>query len=485
MPRVKIKFPPIAELVIPRFEPIFYNQDRYLLLNGSRDSGKSVTAQRIIIFRMLTHKYFRGLLLRKTFNTIKDSMWQGIKDDVIQFGLSQFFTFRQSPLEIECFNGNKIVARGLDEPEKIKSFKNPTFAWWEEANENNLNDFTTVTTTLRSSEADFIQELFTFNNEVEGVDFTDFWLFKQFFAKRYPEKSFSDFTEIEIENQVHQLKYTVLHSTYKDNAYCDPQRIAIYEQLKLSDPYKYQIYALGEWANKEVGGRYLKNFAFDRHVGKCQINKDINVYISFDENVNPYPAMTVWQVEQVGGNSYVKQLYEICLFSPNNKLKSVVRDLCSWMRRNEYNAKIYITGDATSDKEDTKLERGANYFTMVQSALTEEGFKSEIRKQSTNPSQALRSDFINDILAVNYGNIYVMIDDGCKLSIQDYLNTQERDGGVWKKKNKEGYEPYGHIVNTFEYLMINVFSKEFSQYKNNSFGKGRVMMGKNIHSSTY
>jgi len=49
---------------------------------GSRDSGKSRDTAQRLVWKCLTEKYFRHILARKTFNTIKDSQWQLIKDIV-------------------------------------------------------------------------------------------------------------------------------------------------------------------------------------------------------------------------------------------------------------------------------------------------------------------------------------------------------------------------------------------------------------------
>jgi len=175
-----VDFPPLNELVNDRFAEIFENRDRYLFLWGGRNSSKSVSASRKLIYRCLKEKYFRYILIKKTFESIKDSQYQTLKDDVEALGLSDLFTFKKSPLEIECINGNKFIARGLDKVEKLKSIKDPTGAWYEEGNQITEEDFITVTTSIRSIRADYIQEIFSFNPETE-VDYEEFWLWQMFF----------------------------------------------------------------------------------------------------------------------------------------------------------------------------------------------------------------------------------------------------------------------------------------------------------------
>jgi phage terminase large subunit len=118
---------------------------------GSRDSGKSRdTAQRLVL-KCLSDDYFRHILARKTFNTIKDSQWQVIKDVVDDWKLNDFFTFTTNPLAITCSNGNKFIARGFDDPHKIKSIQNPSGAWVEEGNELSADDWIILITSLRSN----------------------------------------------------------------------------------------------------------------------------------------------------------------------------------------------------------------------------------------------------------------------------------------------------------------------------------------------
>jgi phage terminase large subunit len=72
--------------------------------------------------------YFRCLLIKKTYNSIKESQWQTIKDVVEEWGLSSVFTFKVSPFTIECENGNRFIARGCDDPQSIKGVKDPSHA---------------------------------------------------------------------------------------------------------------------------------------------------------------------------------------------------------------------------------------------------------------------------------------------------------------------------------------------------------------------
>lgn len=463
---INVRFPPFHKLVNQRFAELFNNKDRYLFLWGGRNSGKSVSASRKLIYRCLNEDYFRYILIKKTFESIKDSQYQTIKDDVEQLGLSELFIFRKSPLEIECINGNKFIARGLDKVEKLKSIKDPTGAWYEEGNQITEEDFITVTTSIRSIRADYIQEIFSFNPETE-IDYEEFWLWKMFF-KGHAEKNFKDTVKIELPSgKIVENTYTSHHTTYHDNRYLTDVQKADLEQWKKINPYYYTIYTLGEWGNRIVKDKFWKSFSRVDHVKPVVLDLELPLHISFDENVNPYPALTIWQVE----DKNVRQVHEICLRNPNNKVRSVGKEFVAWARRSDWSNKVYIYGDATSAKEDTKMEAGVNYFTMLRDII-EQDFHTQIRKPSKNPPVALSAEFVNAIYEMNYQGVDIAIGDNNRESINDYSLVQEKtDGTMRKPKDKNGIEILGHLSDTKRYLLVELFSQEFRQYQRRLGGK--------------
>jgi len=460
----EVEFPSLKKLVNKPFHSIFENRDRYLFLWGGRDSGKSVSARRKLIFRCLSEKYFRCILIRNTYESIRDSQYQGIIDDIQNLGLSQLFTNTVNPLEIKCINGNKFLCRGLDKPEKLKSLENPSAIWYEEGNQITEQAFLTITTSVRSSEAEYIQELMTFNPESE-CNYEDFWLYKMFFQDTV-EKNFRKKVEINVEGKVEYYYFTSIHSTYHDNPYCTYERKLILEKLKKTNPYYYTIYTLGEWGNRDVSSRFFKSFNRLFHVGNVGIDLSVPIHISFDENVNPYPALTIWQFNEV--KKTICQIHEICLTTPNNKLKKVASTLCSWMRKNSYFDIVFIHGDATSDREDSKLEQGVNYFTMLKSEIEQSGWKCRIKKPNKNPSVALSGEFINSLLE-GYDGYSILIDESCKTSITDYLMvTETTNGSMKKQKNKDGVEIYGHCSDTFRYFIVSILDNVMGKYQRNN-----------------
>ena len=101
--------------------------------------------------------------------------------------------------------------------------KDPTAIWWEEDIPEE-NDFITITTSIRTLKAPYLQEIFSINPECEG-DFKENWFYKAFFAKHYEkgELSFRDKVTVEVDSKSVEVPYTVHHSTHEDNPHLPDQ----------------------------------------------------------------------------------------------------------------------------------------------------------------------------------------------------------------------------------------------------------------------
>ncbi len=454
----EIEWPPWHELLNKRFVPLIDNQDRYLITWGGRGSSKSIWAAKKLVYRCLEEDYFRCILYRNTFETIRDSQWQTIKDIVEEMGLSSLFKFTRSPLEIVCVNGNKFLAKGGDKTSKIKSIKDPTAVWYEEDIPKE-DDFYNVTGTIRSLKADYLQEIFTLNPEMDEP-FEDNWFWKMYFESHPGELSFRDVTHVDVKGEAVQLAYTCHHSTHWDNKFLPNETRAIYENYKHSNTYKYTTQTLGLWSMREIGGRFWKSFDISKHTMQHEVDMDLPMHISFDENVRPYPALSIWQLD--GG--HIRQVHEICLEPPYNKLPKVAEAFVEWCQEMDWNNKVYLYGDATSHKEDAKLEKGQNYWTMMKDRINRY-FPVTMRKPTKNPPVALSAEFVNQIYSGDIEGLDISIDVRCKKSIYDYQFAEEAADGTMMKKKKDGIEIIGHLSDTKRYLILEAFKKEFVRYQ--------------------
>ncbi|MEO6901564.1 MAG: PBSX family phage terminase large subunit [Bacteroidia bacterium] len=478
---ITIKWCDWLDIINESFEPLIDNTDRYLILKGGRGSAKSDWCAKKLIYRCLTDKYFRYILIRKNYNSIEDSSYQTIKDIVHDLGLESLFTFTKQPLAINCINGNKFIARGCDDTTKLKSIKDPTGAWYEEDIVTE-EDFITITSSIRTTKASYLQEIFTINPEVEG-NYQDHWFWKRFFKDKLENACFSDITKVNItrynaetkvmEDKVIEMPYTVHHSTFNDNKWIPDSFVALLQDLKRTNPYYYTIYCLGHWGNKVLGGLFYKKFNIGKNTFNFKYDKSIPLHISFDFNVSPYLSVTIWQA--VGKALYL--IDEIAMESPKNTTK----DACTEIKRRYFmhEGGVFIYGDPSGKNEDTRTEKGWNDFKIISTELSV--FRPVERVARMHPPVAMRGNFINEIFENTYDGISINIYEGSVYLKNDFLFGKEAsDGTKDKTKVKDKvkditYEKYHHHSDSADYLICMMFAESFGKYQN-----GNVVFNRSI-----
>lgn len=454
-----VKWPKWNKLVNPSFEPLIPNKDRYLILYGGRGSSKSNAIAKKLIYRCLTENYFRYVLIRNQYNTIKDSSYQTIKDIIIELGLQELFVFKLQPLEIHCINGNMFIARGCDDTTTLKSVKDPTGIWFEEDIPSE-SDFITITTSIRTTKAEYLQEVFTINPEVEG-NYQDHWFWKRFFDGK-DGLSFSDVTTIKIDEETEaNLSYTVHHSTHLDNKFLPNEFRAFLLDLKRTNPYYYTIYTLGNWGNKQLGGRFYKCFDIGRNTKNIAYNPDLPIHLSFDFNVNPYMSCGVWQID----GKVLYQLDEIAMKSPDNTTAKTCKEFSR--KYPSHTAGVFVYGDPAGKHEDTRSEKGFNDYSIIRTELDK--YNPVMRVASKAPPVHIRGQFINSVFEFNFDELEFYIREDSTYVKNDFLFGKEAsDGSKLKEKVKTDgvqHEKYHHFSDGFDYLVCEAFGSSFEKYQ--------------------
>jgi PBSX family phage terminase large subunit len=469
-----------SEIVNDRFIPLVDNRDRYVIMYGGRGSSKSNFEAKKLIYRCLTEKYFRHILIRNTYATIKDSSYQTIKDIIFELGLDELFEFKLQPLEIHCINGNSFLARGCDDTTKLKSIKDPTGAWYEEDIPSEA-DFITITTSIRTTKAEYLQETFTINPEVEG-NFQDNWFWKRFFEGK-DEMSFRDKTTLQIDpNTKVELNYTVHHSTYLDNKWLPNEFIAFLMDLKRTNTYYYTIYCLGNWGNKQLGGRFYKNFDAGKNTYNYKYKPNLALHLSFDFNVNPYMSLSIWQIE--GKACYL--IDEIAMADPYNKVKDTCREFIR--KYNTHSGGLFIYGDPSGKKEDVGREKGYNYFKEIERELAK--YKPIQRVAKMAPPVVTRGNFINTVFESGFDGMGIFLFEKSVYLKNDLLfGKQAPDGTKLKQKEKindvPGVEKYHHFSDSMDYFICEAFKESFAKYQSTDITDRRRPMGQNIIRETH
>ncbi len=433
------------QIVIPEkayvkhYRKLLYSDFDIHLLYGGRDSGKSHFIAQKLIYDCLRLPYFRCMLIKKTYNSIKESQWQTIKDIVEAWGFESLFTFNVSPLTIECINGNRFLSRGCEDPQRIKSTKDPSHAWYEEGNQLTMEDFITVTTTLRTEKTQ-IQQWFSFNPECDG-DYEDFWIHKVFFKDCEGKETFEGEWRLKEDAT---YKYIVYHSQYKVNPHCSPQRSVFLEQLSDISPYYYQVYTLGKWGRKQNKSPFCYAFNRDKHIGDVVHNPMQETYISFDFNRDPICCS-------------VFQYYDDTIFGVETiKLSSSnIYELCEELKLRYPNTTFIITGDASGRSASALAKDDLNYYQVIKREL--ELAQLQIKVPSINPQLKQNQVLVNAILARHK----VVLDRyKCKSLIYDMENVRVLPDGTIEKRDRNDPAQQSDALDTFRYY-LNTFHSIF------------------------
>jgi phage terminase large subunit len=429
---------------IIEYNPVYYDffqsRDRYAVLVGGAGSAKSFSTAQKILFRTCNEQGHRFLCVRKVADTLSKSIYQLFMDMIIDYGLYYQFKINKSEKRFTHLpTGNEIILTGMDDSEKIKSIAGITGVWCEEATELDESDFNQLELRVRGETRNYKQFIITFNPIDEKH-----WLKKRFF-------------DIE-DDQVFTLK-----TTYKDNLFLDDDYIRHLTERVRIDENLHRIYVLGEWGKERTGGEFYKQFVLSKHSAKLKYNPDLPLHISFDENTNPYFPAVIFQIE---GKKIM--LIDLVLGkNPNNTVAWVCREI--ERKYMSHIAGVFIYGDATSQKDDVKQEKGYDLFKLIINALAK--FKPVRRVAASNPSVVMRGNFINTVFQQEFEGMQFIINSSCTEAIDDFMYTKEASDGKKDKKTvkdpKTGitYQPYGHISDATDYLICYAFRTEYLNYE--------------------
>ena len=215
---------------------------RYRVCKGGRGSKKSTTTAMWIIYNMMKYPLANTLVIRRVFNTHKDSTYTQLKWAVNNLGVNHLWHFSKSPLEATYKpTGQKILFRGLDDPMSITSITvevgHLCWCWFEEAFQvMNEDDFNKIDMSIRGElpKGYFKQITLTFNPWSEKH-----WLKKRFFDN--PDKNTLAIT-----------------TNYTCNEFLGDDDRDIFNTMKKKNIRRYKIEGLGEWGIAE--GLVYENF---------------------------------------------------------------------------------------------------------------------------------------------------------------------------------------------------------------------------------
>lgn len=333
-----------------KIKPSFYSVARatmnpkilYIACKGGRGSGKSSDIALLIII-LVKHFAVNAVCIRKTDNTLEQSVYEQLKWAISELGLTSEFKFNKSPLRISYVpRGNYIVFRGAQNPERIKSLKDSRFpfaiGWIEELAEFKTED-----------------EVKTITNSLLRGELAD-GLFYKFFYSYNPPKRKHSWVNKKYESRF-QPENTFVHaSTYKDNPFIAKEFIEEAEATRERSEKRYRWEYLGEAIGSGVAP--FENLVF-RKITDEEIARFDNIRQGNDFGYANDPlAFVRWHYDKKKRVIYaIDEIYGVKISN---------RELAERIREKSYQSQM-ITCDSAEPKSIDELKLQLN-IPLVQGA---------------------------------------------------------------------------------------------------------------------
>mgnify|MGYP000860190875 FL=1 len=219
----EVDFTELPKLLNDWIKNIWNDRNRYMCFKGGGGSGKSFGIVELLIYRMIAEQGHKILVVRKVGTTLRESCFALALEVINLYSCDKLFKINKTEMTITCINGNKMLFKSLDDPEKIKSINGITTIWAEECSEFEIQDFRQLNIRLRGK-TKYPKQFFISFNPIN----INHWLKSEFFDNKKKDA-------------------TVVETTYKDNKFLDEAAKKVLEDFKYSDPYYYSVYCLNQW----------------------------------------------------------------------------------------------------------------------------------------------------------------------------------------------------------------------------------------------
>lgn len=224
--------------VSPAFDNFIFDWDyeKYLLV-GSYGSGKSYAIAEKIILKLLEEKR-KACVIREVYDTLKESTFDLIKEVLETLGIlaeegvrtsKTKVCWRVSPLGFKFPNGSRIIFKGMDKTEKVKSLNGVSIVWLEECSEIKYDGYLEMLGRIRTPGVSmhFILSC----NPVGKFN----WVYQHFFSKTQEDGS----TKVIVDDErFYAKKVLVKNGTYYHHSTCDDNPFLPTEYIKRLDEMK-------------------------------------------------------------------------------------------------------------------------------------------------------------------------------------------------------------------------------------------------------
>lgn len=330
---------------------------------GGAGSSKSYSQHQLELINLLDADY-DILFIRKHATDIHDSCYTLLKTIAKDWEISHLFTWAFSNAKRQITNkrtGHRILFKGIDDPEKLKSIVGIKRIIFEEASQGGFDDFLELMRRARG---------------IKGI---------QLFLLLNPISENHWIKTKVIDNEAYQEILTVIKSTYHNNQFLLLEDIAELERLKQIDENHYRIYVLAEWGIEDKTGKFCYSYSKEKH-SITTVRNDSEIYwLSFDFNRDP---ITCGVIQDYGGKDRVIEAIKLH--------DSDIYKMCDYIKAKYPNAFFLVTGDATGRNSTALVRDNLNYYIVIQRELNLND--GQIKVPSVNPRIEQNKVLVNAIL---------------------------------------------------------------------------------------
>lgn len=409
----------LSEVVGGGYGRYWHDKHRYRVLKGGKGSKKSTTTALNFIYRLMKYPGSNLLVVRSVMNTHRDSTFAQLKWAQNKLGVAHLWENTVSPMEMTYKpTGQKILFRGFDDVLKLASTTVSSgylcWVWVEEAFEiGSEADFDKLDLSMPRGVVPkglFKQTTLTFNPWSETH-----WLKKRFFdAKKSNISTYS--------------------TNYLCNEWLDDTDRTVFEEMRRSNPRKYEVAGLGNWGIAE-------GLVYERwHVQPFNLS-EIGKGISGGEVID-----YSWKYRHFFGLDYGYSndptAFIACLINPIDKTVHIYDE-------------IYKTGMLNSDIAKEITNRGYQKE-RIRADCAEPKSNEDLRRLGVEriaPSVKGKDAIINGIAKIQEYTLYVH--PNCKNTISELSSY------CWSKdKNENGKnrpeDKNNHLMDALRYAFYDV-----------------------------
>lgn len=214
-----------------------------------------------------------------------------------------------------------------------------------------------------------------------------------------------------------------------------------------------------------TGGEFYSSFDRLKHVDKLTYDHSSPLHLSFDQNTVPYNSCSIWQITSKDNVWHIGCIDEIALQNPRNSTEEVCDEFS--MRYPNHKAGVYYYGDASGKARSTMNRDFKHHYEIIAYKLKKYLVNNSDRTTTHNPSVVKRRDFVNSIFESKLP-IRIMINESCKYLVGDLMYLKQAIDGnkdksiVTDKDTGEKYQKYGHLSDSMDYLMVELFKSYYN-----------------------